>query len=290
MRAMWWSFVVSMFLAVIFRCSENKPTRFKEGDFAYPLKVGHTWEYARESSTFNFRSHATDTIRSDTTTFSNVFMEIVGIDTLRDSISTYVFYEQLTDMENRTSKSWSYYNSQDDGLYFVAYKDPGYVIPKSMAKKRFYFKERYFSEIWEITSLVEKEILSTNQRLDSLYYEDPPLKSLHYPLKTGSQWVYREGQDSWRIEKKVSGKEKVRVPAGEFICYKLQWLFDMNGDGEWEDDIEFFDFVCPQGLIRREILLTDVGWFQGDHPYEPMALVDLKDEFQLLDLHLEQAR
>jgi hypothetical protein len=290
MRTMWWSFIASTFLVIILRCSENKPTRFKEEDFAYPLKVGHTWEYVRESSTFNFRSHAADIIRSDTTTFSNVVMKIVGIDTLRDSIHTFVFYEQLTDMENRTSRSWSYYHGQDDGLYLVAYKDPGHVIPKSLAKKRFSFKGRYFSEIWEITSAVEKGILSGNQRLDSLYYEDPPLKSLHYPLKTGSQWIYREGQDSWKIETKVLGKEKVQVPAGEFICYKLQWLFDMNADEEWDDDIEFFDFVCPRGLIRREILLTDVGWLQVDSPHEPMALVDMKDEFQLLDVHLEQAK
>ena len=81
MRTMWWSFVFSMFLVIILRCSGDNPTRFKEGDFAYPLKVGHTWEYTRESSTFNFRSQDTEIIRSDTTTFSNVFMEIVGIDT-----------------------------------------------------------------------------------------------------------------------------------------------------------------------------------------------------------------
>jgi hypothetical protein len=279
-----------MFLVAILACSENKPTKFEGEDFTYPLKVGHTWEYIRESSTFNFRSHTADIIRSDTTIFSDVIMEIVGVDTLRDSISTYVFYEQLTDMENRTSRSWSYYSNQDDGLYLVAYKDPGHVIPKSLVKKRFYFKGRHFSEIWEAAFLVQKGFLSCYQRLDSLYHEDPPLKSLHYPLKTGLQWVYTEGEDSWRIEKKVLRKEQVQVPAGQFICYKLQWLFDMNADGEWEDDIEFFDFVCPQGLIRREILFKDVGWFQGTSPHEPMALVDIKDEFKLSDVHLEQAR
>jgi len=58
--------------------------------------------------------------------------------------------------------------------------------------------------------------------------------------------------------------------------------FDNNG--QWDEDIVFFDWVSTKGLIRRYTLYKDLIW-RIDNP-EPLGKFDAKDEYSLIGLRL----
>ena len=87
--------------------------------------------------------------------------------------------------------------------------------------------------------------------MDSLIIENPPVLTLVYPPELGFQWLVKDAGNPWRIDKKIIAKETVQVPAGEFVCYKIQHLHDLDGDGKWDEDLFLFDFVSSEGLVKR---------------------------------------
>jgi hypothetical protein len=274
-------FVVLALLAALPACSDD-PAGPGDG-FVYPLQLGNKWEYAREFSSFNFRPDTTAVAIADTTILSTVSIEITRTEKLPGSITASVLYEKLVEGDRVVQESESFYANQEDGLYFYRYKGAGHVIPKRSADRRIYFKGRYFRSAREVVSFLEKTVAGS----DSMIVEDPPLKALPYPIEVGAQWVYRREGKPWRIDKKVVAEgEKVKVPAGEFESYKIQWLHDIDQDGEWDPDVQFFDYVSPQGLIKRDILLKDLVWVGPDGP-EPIGKFDTRDVSQLTRVNLE---
>ncbi len=279
-------FVVLALLAALPACSDDDPAGPGD-DFAYPLNLGIKWEYTREFSSFNFRPDTAAVAIADTTVLSTVSIEIIRTEKLPGSITAHVLREQHREGDRVVQDSESFYANQDDGLYLYAYKGPGHVRPKQSAGRHIYFKGRYFRSAREIASFLEKAVAGALARSDSMIFEDPPLKALPNPIEVGAQWVYRSEGKPWRIDKKVvAGKEKVRVPAGEFECYKIQWLHDIDGDGEWDPEIQFFDYVSPQGLIKRDVLFKDLIWLGPDSP-EPIGKFDSRDLSQLTRVIME---
>jgi len=184
-------------------------------NFVFPLKVGNKWEYSREISLFNIRPDTLDpSIINDTTMIDTLRAEIVREQIILDSIPTFVFSEELIE-NNRVYQAESYYKNQPDGLYFYAYQGGGFVLPKMVKGDRLFFKGYYFTNVKEIVSFIEKSLPQRlNIAIDSLIYEVPPLQSIKYPVRFGSQWVYRPKGRPWAIDKKVVGAEEITVPAG----------------------------------------------------------------------------
>lgn len=254
-------------------------------DFVYPLQVGNQWEYSRISSTFNFRPNTSNNNQlSEGTTTSSVMIQITKNETINDSVETCVLQETVTG-NNRTFVDESCYANRDSGLYFYAYHGSGNVIPKALHHNQILFKGRYFNNVREIISYITKAVPGNYVMNDSLTYEIPPLLSLKYPLEKGSQWTYRYPGQPWRIDKKITGDKKVRVPAGTFVCFKIQWLYDMDHDNEWDNDIVFYDYVCEKGLIKRSVLIKNQMLTGEDGP-EPIGLIDSMDESVLTGLSL----
>lgn len=254
--------------------------------FIYPLKVGNQWEYDRTFSIFNFRPDTSINYQFiETTITSSVIIKIINEEPIPDSINLFEFQE-TQDENNRPLVSNSYYANLDSGLYFYGSNGPGYVIPKTSLNNKFLFKGRYFNSIREITSYITNAIPKNYILTDSSIYENPPpLQSLKYPLKIGSQWTFRYSGNPWNIDKKSLNYERVKVPAGSFTCLKIQWLFDINQDSVWDDDIIFYDYVCAKGLIKRSILVKDLI-YTGEMSPEPVGLIDGKDESILTKLTL----
>ena len=72
------------------------------------------------------------------------------------------------------------------------------------------------------------------------------------------------------VMKKVVGVEKVRVPAGEFDCVKIQWLFE----GEQSQKLQFFEFISSVGLV----LIAKDSTAPTTSNSEPLGLFDAQDE------------
>lgn len=273
--------ILTIFLIMSCDKDENPTGPNVNNGFIYPLKVGNQWEYKRTFSTFNIRPDTLKNKQFADTTTSSIIIKIIKKETLFDSVDTFVFQEIL----NETFIDYSYYANLDSGLYFYAYRGPGLVIPKTSRNNKILFNGRYFNNIREITSYITKAIPQDYILMDSLIYEIPSLQSLKYPIKIGSQWTYRYPGKPWRIDKKILNYEKVKVTAGSFNCFKIQWLYDINHDGIWDNDIIFYDYVCEKGLIKRSIIFKDLI-ITGEQSTEPIGLMDCKDESVLTKLTL----
>lgn len=270
---------ISLVMVLIAACSEDNPVGPLQNDFAFPLEVGNKWQYNRIFTQFNIRSQNPNPSFSDTTLLGSATLEIVRKDTLRDSLETFVVAETGVNA-GRTFESENYYNNTKDGLFFYAYSGAGLIIPKSTAQKRFLYKGRHFSSIAEISRFLQ-QVVTTAASTDSLIFEEPPLKSLQYPLRVDLEWVYRKAGAPFGIRKKVVGTENVKTPAGEFNCVKIQWLIDVV------NDVEFFDFISSEGLIERSITVHDVQVVDEQNPDGIGVIIDTRDESVLSDLDLQ---
>jgi len=222
----------------------------------FPLEIGRSWDYVR---TFTVESSDTlDAVPADTAT-AYCTEEIVRLDTLSMRTDAYVLRE--VGIED-SATSWdleSYYRSERDGLYLLAY-EPGATLvnPRPHGRPRFLFKGMTFASVREITSYVTGAVEHAGGRPDTLYYEDPPVRTLRYPLRVGASWNFRQPGQPWRIDKEVTGTREVDVPAGAFDCLVVEWFIDIGDDGQWDDDIEFIDYFAPEGLIRRRLVFSDM--------------------------------
>ena len=266
-------------------CSTSGPSESGGGRFTYPLGTGDRWEYVREFVTpTTFDSLGVVVID---TLYSTCSTEITGIDTLDHWIETSVLHETIVEDSGHVYEHDTYYGNRDDGLYMYAYQ-PGssFVSPKPSTRERLIFKGMVFGSARELLRYFERGIWNAFARDDSLFYEDPPVRCLEYPMRVGGRWTYRETGNPWAIDKRVTGVETVSVPAGEFSCYEVEWLIDFDDDGEWDEDIDLVDHVSEEGLIRRWLYFSDIVVVGPDDP-EPIDTLDVSDESRLTAYSVE---
>ena len=115
--------------------------------------------------------------------------------------------------------------------------------------------------------------------------EDPPVVTLQYPLEPGSHWQMRAEGEPFRIDKEVVGRTEVEVPAGRFDCYVVQWTYP--GSPSLDEQVEFYDYIAAEGLVKRSIITKNVPVTTYSDPYGQMGIVDLRDEFELVSYQVQ---
>ncbi len=242
---------------------------FKTGrSFTYPLAVGLRWDYRHELYSYVGEGQLDPypLITGQTT------MEILGTLTILDTIDVFDLYIQ----ESIGAESYSghvYINNTEDGLYTYDYTILTNIAPKPEAVRTemtLAFAGRTFDSPARMFAFARAETMDAYQkRPGPPPYQDWPTKSYAYPLRLGSQWTYRfvtsDGYP-WRIDKKVIRREQITVPAGIFDCFVIQWLWDINNDGHWDDGVDGYDYLAPQGLVKREFYVGKVGVTTYENP------------------------
>ena len=264
-------FYILFILLAIISC--DNPLKSDDYDSFYPLAIGNQWHYDRSLKTFNIRSDSNAAIDS-MTLFISVDIEITGTESLENINKAFVFL-QKTEEDFRTYYSTSYYANSDSGLFLYAYKGDGMVLPKPHQNYSIRFKDIYFEQLSQIAPYFNDNILPKTVLSDSIIYEKPPVKVISYPLSIACLWLFRNIEIT-TIYKKVISKETVEVPAGKFDCYKIQYLYDSNGNGEWGNNITFYDYVNQNGLIKRSVLIKDVELLNEEG--QLIGLIDFEDE------------
>lgn len=268
-------------LPTIFTCTKN-PVGVVQYNW-YPLAVGNSWEYSRFFASINVRPDTVSVPFADTF-FSTGKVEVTKKDSILDSIPVFELFEVLKDNLDEYP-SWNYFNNLEDGLYYYGSNGISYLPPlQSPTKKSFYFKGRYFSNVREIVDWLEEAVCVPLSNSEILDYYIPPRKRIQYPLRIGSKWTYTQAGDPWRIDAKIIRIEAVTVPAGMFYCYKIQWLYDLNDDGKWDSDIDFFQYVHSVGVVKWKILFKNVQYI--DELGNLIATFDALEEIQLTDFNL----
>ena len=278
-------------LLVLGGCQEDLPPE----PYSYPLSEGNRWQYERNIIMTAYTDTLTPgSIDSSSSISAEALVTVMGEVLLRDGFRAY----QLDGSEyggsaygNDTTGGTSYYRQEDDGLYLIGYQGFGtFAIPKEspemMPAVGSLIAGRKFATFRALSAWLQLDILGgARVASDSIYYEDLPVKILHYPPDVGSSWTYREANNPWRIDKFIEGQVEVTVPAGTYDCFTVRWLYDFHSDGEWDTDIVVVDYIGKLGLVRRETIITGVEW--QDKNGDLHCCKDYRDSFLLLSVSVE---
>jgi hypothetical protein len=248
--------------------------------FEYPLKIGNSWEYERTFELFNFRPDSLKNTFPATEYFSRSLVEVKKDTTLQDSLDCMVVQEKLTEDHNEFL-SWGYFANKPDGLFEYAYKNGGggLTMPKQRNAAEYTIAGMSFRNLRDASDYFAKHLPKSTTLNDTLIYRDPQRKVLVYPFQIGEEWILHQGSP-FTIHKKIVGTESVSTDAGNYKCYKIQWIYS----GDFRDTIIFNDFICEKGLIKRSIQFKDIIASANDNP-DGTGYVDGKDETILTDIN-----
>ncbi len=255
-------------------------------DFIYPLSIGNTWEYIRNWNQYFYSDTLTVSPEyEDTLTYSSdISVTVTEKVFLNDTLETI----EMIGVENDSTNSYAqkhYYKNNDDGLYTYAYIAGGpIVLPRRQQGNSIIFKGIEFDDFRQLSDFVQR--LTPNYRVvsDSVHFEEPPVKTLQYPIEIGDQWTYREDNNPWRMDRKVIERKDVELDIGTFDCYEIKFIYDMDHNGEWDDDIWITDFISKKGLIQRTI--TIIGMIKMNDS-GVIRYIDAFDTYTLTDLSVD---
>ncbi|MBU4444476.1 MAG: hypothetical protein L6422_00620, partial [Candidatus Marinimicrobia bacterium] len=189
---------LSILTLFIIGCDDNTDT--VDEPFRYPLSIGNRWEYRREWISYYYPdSTLSDSAIAVFSGHDSCSIIVVQETTILDSIETVQLMEQAWE-DSTIIVGLYYYQDRDTGLFLLGYQNP-YLIasPKPVIVKMPLFEPLMPNHLKRVMSSRLVRISST---LD-IYYEDPPVYVLKYPLERDTNWVYR--YQPWYMPKTVLG-------------------------------------------------------------------------------------
>lgn len=271
-------------VAALGGCSDSSTGPSSGGSALFPLAEGNSWDYVSRYVAI-LPSAATRVVVD--TLDAEYFLEIAQQETLQDTLVCYKFVETAVYDSLDSWSSSSYYDGKEDGLWSVAYETGGGigVSPKPVSGRCLSFRGQPLSSVRQALLNLGWGSFGSS-RPESLIFEDPPVRSLAYPLRVGLQWTYREPGAPWAIDKRVTGYDSVTVPAGTYRCYAVKWLIDIwDDDGQWDEDIDWVDHYCFSGLVKRTLIFRDC--VITDEHATPIDTLDIWEEHLLASADIE---
>jgi len=210
-------------------------------DFRYPMEVGNRWVYSQVYS------------QADTAAGSMWSVIERGIDTcevtgtdLFGSVELIRLEQRFTGDDRHIGTDW--YSNREDGLYTHAYQSAGgYYGNPAPGQKRYVIGGKSFLKPQDATRWLMGDAINSS---DEIYYENPPKRTYVYPPVTGFKWLFRDN-DPITMNKTYVSQEIVSTSVGEFNCWVIKWEWDFNGDSIPDSDIQGYDWIAREGLIKR---------------------------------------
>ena len=242
-------------------------------DFKYPLTVGNSWDYELLFID-DYDSLAESIGYCDDTLNYTASVEIISNEMIFDSIETFNF-KIIEEVYAGIYQTNEYYNNIAHNFINYGYTSGSMITPKIDQQKQYIvFNDIKFDNILELSKWITNGSRLTKFTKDSIIYD--PVNTLVYPLEEGRTWIYREPNQPFGIDKKIIGTEIISTSAGEFNCWKIEWIYT---DSLFQD-IEFFDYIAEEGLVRRIIksqfyIANEIGEIIGTSDFiEEQILVD----------------
>ena len=267
-------------------------------NYRYPLALGNTWEHEVADFHHNFRPAALaerfpDTVRS------RLRCEVIRLDTV-SGIERWVLQSDAYNAEDmRTGPQLDYYEVRAGGLYHVGNQDPQLgtnSLPKP-APPVYRFADRDFAGTDELTRFLLRSPLAESQE-DTMLVLEPPHKCLPIPMSLSSVWTYAPGSmyilldgtpfHQSQIDRKVTGWERVAVPAGEYDCFVVEWMQDDDFDGAYETEVVRVDYFAAEGLAKQAITARDVIVYgYGSQAHDSVGVCDITIQIQLTSANVQ---
>ncbi|MFC2139978.1 hypothetical protein ACFLR4_04880 [Bacteroidota bacterium] len=272
---------VSIFLI---SCASNDP---ETTSFEYPFRIGNSWEY-RTTTIQNIFDEGI--LLSSDTLVSNSIVSVEGIEEVIPSYNTYVVHQTTVSDLFGTAEGYNYYHVSGDDLFLIAYRGSSFLaMPKVSTNEMYSFNGIMFSSFNEIRNKLEFSLNILTVNSDSLIIEERFPLVYDYPLESHKQWTYREfGFPTWRIHKVVNMLTSITAPAGTFDCYEIIWLYDIDNDSNWDNDIIIIDYVGETGLVKREIRSNNILFTDPDDPNGTEFTMNVTEVMELISFDLQQ--
>lgn len=241
---------------------------------SYPFNPSAEWNYRGIDSTYNFRPVSPGATFRDSVVHWNSNVKYIGERLLHDTVRTSLLRATETFDSSTQEVTNKYYATTGDSLFLYAYDGTASSLPKKSIIK-YMFNGQTFNSIRELTRRYEGSVLGT---VGDIVYEVNPPKVLVFPLKIGLEWTYRAPSGNpWYIGKKIVGHETITTPGGSFATYKVQWIWDFNGDAVPDSDATGYDHITSAGLLKRTFVFTNAAVTVGDPT--PIGYIDIIHEY-----------
>jgi hypothetical protein len=229
--------------------------------------VGNWWIYDRDF-------YVGQEIQRD-----SIRLEVMRMDNETCGVATYLLHSRLVTQESGQYDSYFWNRNESDGLYQYGYivrtstnVDPS--PPRFENHRKIRFKGFLFDDPKNISEFFISQPCSIIER-DSIVLEVPPIRTLAYPFEFGTEWDMRAAGEPFRIGRKIRGKLLTGTPAGTFLCWLIDYRWDIDDDGIWDQDMSGADFISEEiGLVRREFHMTL-------YDYDTNEEIESHDIFQL---------
>ena len=261
-------------------------------DFIFPLNVSNVWHYQRSFQRFYYTVDNTTRVCTDTVTLTSEVTVAITENAVLDEQADLARMVTTEKYGNTFGETVHLYRNELDGLYLYAYLIGGgpTVMPKMNPQKQILCKGRRFSGYAELSAYLQEGLPLLSLLDDSLMREEPPKKILHYPLKVRKRWTYRATGQPFRIDKFIAKRSVLAVGCGQFDCLSIKFIYDLNNDGRWENDIWITDYISREGLVKREITVLNLTETDINNPAGTGRKVDAFDTFTLTDYSINAPR
>lgn len=255
--------------------------------FQFPMSVGNRWDFVQVDI---YSQYDTASILTSTdTAYGNSTTVVSSYGFLPDSSrQVYTFF---TEWATEYSDGWrsSHYDNHPDGFYYYGGSPDIWTGPPKLNPGDVVYEFKGFraSSLDELIRVIQSNTHTRASRtLSVLDLEEPPVRELAYPLKTGSRWVYRDTTlgHLLNMEKEVVGTERITVPAGKFNCFKIRWYWDTDHDGQWDTDIERYDYISEIGTVRRQFMFYNI--VMRDYELKVIGYYNVISDYSLTDYAL----
>jgi len=261
------------------------------GSSRYPLEAGSVWNYKGTTSFKNFRPTVLGAQFPDTSWSWSARVQTLGPDTLPNG---QVAWRVHTADGDPATNADSYYLLTNDTLFLYAYDGGSAIAPKQSGGMGFRFGGRTYWSAEEIAAAVRSGEFPPRSVDGSseIIYEARPPKVLVFPLVPGQEWDYRgpgfrnQGGTVGYFEhigKKVVSQGPVVINGMLTFAAKILWRWDMDGDLQWDENIEASDEVSSAGLVRRTFVYRDLTVTDVNDP-AGIGIVDMQTEYSLTSI------
>jgi hypothetical protein len=258
-------FIITAFYLI--SCQIWEPNKL---DFTYPLDAGRSWTYEKSGIIWG---EDTDTLKYP---FKDTVITSIIIGSVMSKDSTNLIAIQV-------GARVEYFENRDTGLFKIADNSIHYnslVMPKKTHNKQIIINKNTLFNTLVLSSDKMLIIPSVSMNgVDSIFYNEPPIRIYQYPLKNATQWCYNDlGQ--LEIYREIIGTTEIEVEAGIFSCYHIRTYYDWSGDKIWDENMWMDDYVSKEGLIKRTFtglnmsVIDSLGNILGTNSIATISLID----------------
>ena len=233
------------------------------------FRVGSSWQYVWTTeirdSLGNLLASASDTVLVRVAANG----EILGNDSGLTRFEAYSIPRYIG-----TQNVW--YKSTSVQFVEIAYSRPG-VVPITLPKRGglLWMSAKRDDDVFFFTPKSVQMLLATGPYVDTILFRADKRVVYKYPLVIGSSWT--SFQDPFLQTREVVNLELLNAINRVYNCAKIQTRLPTVSP-----NLEWFDYIAPEGLIARSIRIPKIPVSSPDDPENPKGWITVMERLNII--------